>query len=58
MVESERDSIRNWSSQGSRVPSPKEREQAHALSQPAQCQQGHMPTGYSMTSGQGTWQKV
>jgi hypothetical protein len=35
MVESDRDSMRNCSSQGTRVPRPKEREHAHHLSQPA-----------------------
>ena len=36
MVESERDSMRNCGSQGSRVPRPKEREHAHWFSQPVQ----------------------
>jgi len=33
MVESERDSMTNWVSQGSLVPRPVLREQAHSLSQ-------------------------
>ena len=53
MVESERDSMRNCGSQGSRVPRPKEREHAHWFSQPVQGGGGKGQRWEDHTGGRG-----
>lgn len=50
-MESESDSTRYTGSQGRRVPSPKEREQAHWFSQPSVC------SNWCRAAGQG-WGKA